>query len=189
MERSPISDNQEERPKPRLYHIVPSDMQGTVLHPLNALKDIRPDLYVAKAGKYEDRKHIMQQFIPTLECAWNDVLHFTAVDPRELKQALVDAGMEPREMKFYEIDPSLLDPKRTTIYLYSDKTGEEKMAPEHFRTYDPENLQEHAVLPEVTKEYYKRMYAKGEKPLAFIGIPHILHKGSLDISDLPVVTV
>ncbi|MBU1292623.1 hypothetical protein KJ819_01000 [Patescibacteria group bacterium] len=172
-----------------LYHMVPEDMRGDSLHPLNSLKDVHPDLYVAKSAKYEDRLHIMEQFLPTLEAAWNDVLHFTAIDPKELKAALVEAGMEPKEMRFYQVDPSLLDPKSTTVYLYQDKSSESKMSPESFREYDPEKLDEHAVLPVETKEYYKEMFAKGERPLMFVGVPHILHKGSIDVSNLPVITV
>jgi len=123
MEKGPKAQNQH-----FLYHMVPEDMRGTVLHPLNSLKDQHPDLYVAKSAKYENRQHVMEQFLPTLEAAWNDVLHFTAVNPEELKRALVEAGMEPREMKFYQIDPSLLDPKLTTVYLYQDRTSDSKMS-------------------------------------------------------------
>lgn len=169
--------------------MVPQDMRGTTLHPLNELKTIHPDLFASQAGKYEGRSHIMEQFIPTLEAAWNDVLHFTAIHPAELKKALVEAGVGPREMKFYQVDPALLDPAKTTIYLYSDKSGSEKMAPENFAEYDPQGLDVHAILPETTKQYYKDQVAKGGKPLLFIGVPHILHKGSIDVSNLPVLTV
>jgi hypothetical protein len=74
--------------KSYLYHMVPADMQGTVLHPLNSLKQSHPELYVAKASKYQGREHVMDQFLPTLECAWNDVLHFTAINPEELKRSI-----------------------------------------------------------------------------------------------------
>lgn len=189
MEHVPTKTEAQEGIKRYLYHMIPVDMQGTVLHPLNTLKDIHPDLYLAKANKYNNRRHIMDQFIPTLEASWNDVLHLSAIDPAELKKALIEAGMEPKEMRFYQINPELLDPKQTTVYLYSNKTGDEKMSIENFTDFDPKKLHEHAELPQVTKEYYKKMFEKGGKPLLFIGVPHILHKGSIDISNLPVVTV
>lgn len=191
MEKIPTPGNSEGKKESKtfLYHMVPADMQGTVLHPLNSLKDSHPELYISKASKYEDRKHIMDQFLPTLEAAWNDVIHFTAINPTELKQALIEAGMEPREMSFYQIDPELLNPEQTTIYLYQDRTSDEKMSPKNFSEYDPENLGQHAVISEETKEYYKKMFTAGDKPLLFVGVPHILHKGSLDVSDLPVITV
>lgn len=182
----------EKEPTPKktyLYHRVPEDMKGNILHPLNILKDINPELYLVKAKKYSNREHVMQQFIPTLECAWNDVLHFSVINPKELKEALVESGMKPKEMKFYQIDPSLLDPKNTTIYIFKYKEKGDKMNPENFIDYDPDYLDEHTILPETTKNYYKEIFKKGEKPLVFMGVSHILYKGSIDISNLPVITV
>jgi hypothetical protein len=191
MKETPTPQNQIETKKEKtfLYHMVPADMQGNVLHPLNSLKDTNPELYLSEAKKYDDRKHVMEQFIPTLECAWNDVLHFSAINPAELKQELLKVGMNPREMKFYQIDPSLLDPKQTTIYLYQEKASEDKMNPKNFAEYDPEKLGEHSALSQVTKDYYKEKFGEGERPLLFVGVPHILHKGSIDVSDLPVIVV
>ena len=131
----------------------------------------------------------MEQFIPTLECAWNDVLHFSAINPQELKQALVEAGMEPKEMSFYQVDPGLLDPKQTTIFLYRERVNEANMSPDNFSDYDPEQLSAYSVLPQLTKDYYKEKFGKNEQPLLFIGVPHILHKGSIDVSNLPVIIV
>jgi len=191
MEKTPSPQNQKKiiKEKTFLYHMIPADMQGAVLRPLNSLKDENPELYLSKAEKYKDRKHVMEQFIPTLECAWNDVLHFSAINPQELKQALVEAGMEPIEMKFYQIDPSLLDPNQTTIYIYQEKASNDKMNPKNFAKYDLDTLAEHSTLSQMTKDYYKEKYSKGEKPLLFVGVSHILHKGSIDVSDFPVIVV
>lgn len=186
---TPENQTEKETEKKYLYHMVPEDMQGAILHPLNSLKEVYPELYISKAGKYENRKYIMEQFIPTLQCVWNDVLHFSAINPIELKQALIEAGMNPEEMKFYQIDPKLLDPKQTTIYLYQERTIEADTDLENFSEYNTEKLIEHSVLSQITKDYYKERISKGEKPLLFVGIPHILHKGSLDISNLPIITV
>lgn len=199
MEKIPTrTESTQEKKEPKktyLYHMVPFnketgeiDMRGKVLHPGNTLKVLHPDLYVSKHAKYDDRQHVVEQFIPTLEAAWNDVLHFTPIHPDELKKALIEAGAEPREMKFYQVDPALLDPKLTTIYLYQEKSKEDKMGEESFAEYDPDKLHEYASLPEETKQYYKEMIEQGRKPLLFVGVPHILHKGSLDISGLEVIT-
>ncbi|MEK7460312.1 MAG: hypothetical protein AAB628_02040 [Patescibacteria group bacterium] len=191
MEKAPISENQTEVKKEKvyLYHMVPEDMQGTTLHPLNSMKGTHPELYLSKAAKYTGRERVMENFIPTLECAWNDVLHFSAVNPEEIKKSLIEAGMSPRQLKFYQIDPSLLDPEKTTIYLYQEKMSEDKMNKENFSEYNSEKLAEHSILPQVTKDYYKEKFGKSERPLMFVGVPHILHKGSVDISDFPVIVV
>lgn len=171
-----------------LYHMVPSDMQGTVLHPLNYFKETNPALYLAKAKKYENRKHVMEQIIPTLECLWNDFLQFTPINPVELINALIEAGGSPGEMKFYQIDPDLLDPKQTTICFY-ERSSEDQKCYKYFSEYDPEKLAKHTVLSQNAKDYYKDIFRKGEKPLMFAWVTHILYKDSIDTSDLPVITV
>lgn len=191
MEKEPIhnqnQDNIEE--KNFLYHRVPEKMEGNILYPLNELKDVYEDAYAREVKKYEGREHVMEKIIPTLDAAWNDVLHFSPIHPSELKKALEEAGLNPQEMKFYQIDPSLLDSRKTTIWLFKDGTNEEKMKPEQFVAYTSSAVKEHSVLPQETKEYYGRMAETGQKHLTFIGIPHILHKGSIDISNLPVIAV
>lgn len=183
-------ESKETPSKKYLYHMVPKDLRGNVLHPLNDLQNIHPDLYLAKVTKYQGRESVMEKIIPTLECKWNDVLFFSPVDPKELKDALVEAGMEPREMSFYQIDPELLDPSKTTIYLFNrDLPPEQIDTLVNYTEYNPKDLEKHSKIPEKTKLYFLEEFKKNKRPLMFIGIPHILHKGPLDISDLPVITV
>lgn len=126
--------------------------RGTVLYPLNTLRDTHPELYTSKAKKYEGREHVMDQHILTLNCVWNDVLHFTAIDPTVLKQVLVDAGWSPIEMKFYQIDPRLLDPKKTTVWLNPKKNEANSMDPSFFEKYNPKTLDQYSTIPQTTKK-------------------------------------
>lgn len=171
-----------------LYHRVPPDMQGTILHPLNSFKETNPELYLSKAKKYENRKFVMEQIIPTLDCLWNDVLQLSPIHPAEIKNALVEAGGSPGEMKFYQIDPDLLDPKQTTICFYQ-RSKEDNLHNKYYSEYDPKKLAEHSVLSQDTKDYFKRQFSNGEKPLMFGFVTHIFYKGSIDISGLPVIVV
>lgn len=75
-----------------LYHWVPKDLQGDTLFPLNTLKEKYPDLYKKEASKYVGREQIMQDVLPILNCLWNDVLHFSAVHPSLVKEALFESG-------------------------------------------------------------------------------------------------
>lgn len=177
-----------EEPKKYLYHMVPENMEDTIIHPLNVLKKTHPKLFLKEVMKYKTRPEVMKYFIPTLECLWNDVVHLSPIEPKELKKALVADGREVKEMKFFQVDPDLLDPNKTTICLFLREFENDKMNPKNFTDYDPNKIKEHSDLRDDVKEYYKIMYEKGEKPKLFLGIPHILHKGSLDISNLPVIT-
>ena len=174
---------------PYLYHMVPQDQSGTTLYPLNQLRDIEPELYREKAGKYDGREHIMERQIPILNCLWNDVLHLSPIPPQELKAALLNAGMEDRPCSYYQIDPTLLAPDKTVIYKH--KTTDLVVAPDdnEFVPYDIKNLPALVRIPEWTKQYYAEQYASGQKPLRFLGIPHILHMGTINTAALPIITV
>ena len=186
----------EKSPKQYLYHMVPEDMKPDeegrqILYPLNMLKEKFPDLYEIEAEKYSSSDHrrtIPKMLIPTLErAAWGDVLQLTAIHPEDLKEALVEAGFTPRELKFYQVDPDLLDPQKTTIYLYRENVGDESA--ENFSAYDAEKLVEHSRVPEKTKEHYKEQYTNGNRPFLFVGVPHVFHKGPIDVSNFPVISV
>lgn len=181
-------------PKQYLYHMVPERMKPDAdgretLYPLNMLKEKFPELYEVAKEKYDSseyRKGIPNMLIPTLEeASWGDVLQLTAVHPEEIKKALVEAGWHPEEMKFYEIDPESLDPQRTTIFLYREDLEDED--PDNFAPYDPSNLTEHSPVPESTKEYYKEQTEREGPPILFVGVPHIFHKGPIDVSNLNVI--
>ncbi|MCR4328891.1 MAG: hypothetical protein NUV53_05310 [Patescibacteria group bacterium] len=172
-----------------LYHSVPKDLQGNILYPLNVLKEKYPEIYAQQVSKYIGREHIIQQQIPVLDCLWNDVLHFSAINPIEIKQALIEAGHKDITMNYYQVDPKLIDTKNTIVYLYAHTDNKDKMNEANFAPYDPKEVQQFAVMPQMTKDYYREMISKGERPLLYHRVPHILYKGDLNITGLPVIAV
>lgn len=104
-----------------IYHSVPKNLQGNILYPLNALKEKYPDIYEQQVSKYVGREHIIQQRIPILDCLWNDVLHFSAVNPKEIRRALIEAGDNTDITRsYYQVDSKLIDPKNVIVYLYAE---------------------------------------------------------------------
>jgi hypothetical protein len=80
------------------------------------------------------------------------------------------------------------EPYQSPLFL----TGENRnqaMNANSFIEFDADKLEAFASLPQSTKEYYRSEVVRGSNPLRFAGVPHILHKGSIDVSDLPVITV
>lgn len=212
--------NMENSPKQYLYHVVPENMTPNeegkhILYPLNMLKEKFPGLYEIHAEKYnsllpngninEYRKNIPNTVIPVLEKAtWGDVIQLTSVHPKDLKIALEQAGLHPQEFKFYQIDPYLLDPKNTTIFLYRDDVLDE--SEENFAQYDASKLEEYSSVTPKAKEHYAEISTfnaevlehnrtcvneegmkSRKRPTLFVGIPHIFHKGPIDVSDFPVI--
>src|SRR3989344_4084115 len=166
-----------------LYHRVPKNLQGCFLYPLNELKEKYPVVYAYEVQKYAGRKQLLNRRIPLLNCLWNDVLHFSAAHPKEIKQALADAGDSSGfTTTYFQIDPKSIDCKNTVIYLYSLPLREGKFDPDDFIAYDPEKLVKLSLMPQQTKEYYKEMINKDKKTLLYHKIPHILFRGSLDTS-------
>ena len=92
-----------------LYHRVPTNMSGTILYPLNELKKLHPELYAEHVKKYEGREQLLTTEVPPLECLWNDVLHFTAVAPSELKANLAKADTELAPVAWFKVPISLIE--------------------------------------------------------------------------------
>ena len=159
-------------------------MQGTILYPLSMLRTTGPQIYNEAISKYNDRTWVLEQKISPLNCLWNDAIHLIAVHPSEIKGALLKAGKDML-FEFYEIDPHLLNPTLTTVYLYNRPKGE----PKEFIPFDPDALEQYSKFPDQTKEYYSKMISAGKDPLLFHLVPHILYKGSIDISTVKILNV
>ncbi|MFZ2804551.1 MAG: hypothetical protein WA001_04990 [Patescibacteria group bacterium] len=173
-----------------LYHAVPPNMQGTVLYPLNVLKEKMPEVYKLEVRKYDGREQTLTDRIPTLGCLWNDVLHFTAVPPADLQKALMESGRpEMFHKTFFQIDPHLLDPHQTTIYLYEYSDAERKSNPDSYAPYNAGDIKGCSGIPDVTREYFKDRFKSRKKPLLYYRVPHILYHGALDVTDILRVSV
>lgn len=173
-----------------LYHIVPKNLRGNILFPLNVLKNKLPDIYEQQVRKYSGREQLLKQQIPILDCLWNDVLHFSAVNPREIKQALIEAGRNPDfTMYYYQVEPKLIFPEKAIVYLYSHTDIKDKLNEKNYISYNPDETEQFSIMPEATKEYYKEMIRVGRNPLLYHRIPHILFKGELDTVKLKIITV
>lgn len=165
-------------------------MQGNTLYPLNMLKNKHPDVYQEQMIKYIGREQVTRQKIPAFNCLWNDVLHFSAVDPREIKQALVEAGRSlDFTMRYYQIDPNLLESTKTIVYLYHHVDSKNQKPGKDFVPYNPKRVAQYSSIPEETKQYYKETVDSGDQPLLYHKIPHILYKGTLNTTNLPIISV
>jgi hypothetical protein len=163
-------------------------MEGNVLYPLNVLKDKNPKLFESHAAKYKGREHVMNWKISRLDCLWNDVIHLTAVHPKILKEALMATGMKrDLEMACYQIDPRQLDPEKMIVFLYDSRPESGSPLPTDYVEFNLADMEKYSIIPEFTKAYYKKVQDEGRNPLAFFGVPHILYKGSIDVTNLPIV--
>lgn len=171
-----------------LYHRVPVGMVGTILYPLNILKEIQPELYIHHRKKYDGREELLTAEVPPLNCLWNDVIHMTAVSPLELKMNLALAGIEYEPQSWFKIPVSKIEGDKSIAFIYRRDIG---LKPEfkQYEKFDPLRMDVYRTVPPETIEQYKRKKAEGLIPLNFHLVPHVLYKGEIDIADCEIVTV
>lgn len=168
-----------------VYQLVPENMKGKILYPLNILKTKYPNIYRNEIKKYEYRKNILKTKIPLLNCRWGDVLYLVAVHPSKIKKALMVVGFKLPKLRWYKIDANNLIKKNTVIYLYKNETFKK----ENFVKYSPEKLSKYNKISIKTKRYYSEEFRKGNKPLLFAFVPHILYKGALNVRDAEIIEI
>ncbi len=174
--------------KEKLYHRVPDNMKGDVLVPASSLQHLDQEIYDKAVGKYSGRETWLDDFIPSLNSTWRDVINLSPVHPKHIRKALIEAGRsDSPEMGFYEIDPIALSKDNTVIYV--PKPGVTKPGPEDYIKYNPEDIIKYSDLPEETKRHYREMVNKGKNPFLFQNVPHILHKGEIDVSRSKIVKI
>jgi len=173
-----------------LYHIVPKNMKGSTLYPLNQLKKKYPKIYNSEIKKYIRRKNILKKKLHYLNCYWTDVLFFTAVHPLKIKKALKKAGIIRKEKrKYLKIDPRSLNKKDAVIYLYKYDTMKKEGTIDNFIKFDPKKLSKYNKVPNKTIKYYKEKNKIGQRPLLFHFIPHIIYKSSLPIRKAKIIEI
>lgn len=163
-------------------------MTGTVLYPLNTLRETHPEIYVEYIKKYEGREVLLTADVPPLNCFWNDVIHLTAVSPYELKANLAQAELEYPPQAWFKIPTSKIEGDKSIAFVYRRDIG---LKPEfkQYEKFDPARMDVYRTVPPETIEQYKRKKAEGLTPLMFSLVAHILYKGEIDVADCEVVVV
>jgi hypothetical protein len=165
------------------YHLVPPNLRGAVLYPLNQLKLIYPDIAAAHMTKYQGRLYLLEKPIPPLDCLWNDVLMLSPVHPTAIKAAMEEVGHFRLARKWFEIDAARFRRDNTAIFLPGTHPLEERILP-----FEPHCLAQYTQVPEAQKQFYRQV-EPGKPVLLFGGIPHILYKGSIDVTDVHVIEI
>ncbi|MFD1738691.1 group-specific protein [Bacillus salitolerans] len=178
-----------------IYHMVPKNMKGSELHPLNELKNEYPELferYIQKYFDHPERPKLLEKKIPKLDCLWNDVLHFLPIHPYHVYKAITDLGIKTKkEQQFYKVPIDKLQSNKTAIYLYSKEKYDGPSADidmSEIKILNTDEYKELIELPRDTIEYYRVENEKGNRFGLFPYIPHILSLGKVNVEDVEVIT-
>ena len=152
-------------------------MIGTFLLPLSELRTDHPEVYEREIAKYKDRPGLPQTRIPLHDCLWNDVIHCSPIHPHLLYRAWCEAGKANLpEAKFYRIPIERVAGLPMVI-----------MRGRSFMRIDSKSYAELDCVPHETLSWYTRLVREGRFGGHFVGIPHILVKGPIDVRDLDII--
>lgn len=170
-----------------LYHGVPEDMEGDELIALDQMLAKDPVLHQKYLEKYKGREEILDRRIPLLDCPWNNVVQLLPLHPRKLFELQLQLGLinEIPEYRYFKIDPIILNLDNTVVY-FKTAPGEENVTVKWLKDINLGELQE---IPDATIKYYESMVGTGEPVFNYQFVPHILYKGSIDISKSRVVDI
>ncbi len=168
------------------YHGVPESMKGYRLIPLNEMMSIDPGLRAKYLEKYKGREDVLEKKIPLLDCLWNDVVQLLPLHPKKLFEAQHTLGIidELPDYRYFRIDPARLNPNKTAVY-FKTAPGEKNVTVKWLADVNLDDLQN---TPSATLKYYKSLVGSGELPFNYQFVPHILYRGSIDISDAEIIT-
>jgi len=174
--------------------MVPKNMNGDTLIPLNKIKLLDSELYKQYAKKYYDhpeRPKLLEKEIPKLNCLWNDVIHFLPLHPNLVYDALRTIGVKVKtDLMFYKISTKNLVNNMNVVYLYRKENyigPSAKINSKDVHFIEIEEYEEITELPIDTLNYYGEENMKGNKFGMFPFIPHILSLGEVSVLDSEVI--
>lgn len=169
------------------YHGIPEDMRGDKLIPLNKMLEVDAELREKYLEKYKGREEILERKIPLLDCLWNDVVQLLPLHPRKLFELQKELGLinEIPDYKYFEIDRATLDPQQTVVY-FKTAQGEEHVTIKWLSDVNLDDLQD---IPPATAGYYKSMIGTGEPVFNYQFVPHIVYKGTVDVSSVKTIVL
>lgn len=187
-----------------VYHAVPREMRGTIIYPLERLAEVHPDLHATQTPKYAGREQVRSFTVPDLNRSFTDTVHCGPIHPYRLFAARWALGFDPSAHSdtrhftglFFEIPVERIRPLGVVWYRWetlwiNGAPGEDVPLVPPLDEFEPFNRDRYAPLPAVPAAhlaYLQRMHDRGQPPLMFVHIPHVLVGGPIDVSGLRVVS-
>ncbi len=171
-----------------IYHRCPENMQGNTIYPMSELLEIYPEIFAQRQKHHEFQPRVLEGSIPRLGCFWNDTLHFTALHPKKIEEALNKFGFKDIKLKYFEIESEKLSPEKTMVYLNKPKKPGEATKYTDFIEYNHNEIDNLAYIPEESMGELKKIPTSDEFLLNYHA-PIILYKGRLDVAGAKIIEV
>ncbi|WP_127718053.1 hypothetical protein [Halobacteriovorax sp. HLS] len=175
-----------------IYHIVPRPFEGPKLIPLNRM-DKQSELYKKNFSKYVGRECLTKQVIPLLNCLWNDVVQFSAIDPCLVAKEIKSLGGLNRslELEVFKIPIShVVGVNKVVSYTKTVSSNRSfELLASDFSFTTVENYQEQKTIPLTTINYWKDAIKEERPVLWFPYITHIFVLGEVETSQLERISL
>lgn len=180
---------------PYIYHAVPADLKGSVLHPLFALKDLFPEVYESEIKKYADhpqRTELPFKWVPKLNCRRGDVLHCSAIHPSLVFQAMKNVFPDFGEsLHFFQIPLSDLTGVGMALLDVNHpdyEFGLEQDPETAFTLVNATNFEAIQSVPKEAYEFFESWKQRGAKSAPpWAKIPHLFVQGSIRVESCKVI--
>lgn len=177
-----------------VYHRVPPELRGTILHPLSQLRAVFPDLAARALQKYAGREVGRKTTVPRLNCRPDDVLNLSPVDPAHLRDGLIAAGHEWRPRRWFVIPFARLDLAKTVLKVRKPWNVGDPGSPDvEYLPCDAQELAHHAqpaaAITTFTRWAWRSDKERGVSPLLFVGVAHVLYNGWVNVADATVLEI
>lgn len=162
-EENVIMTNQD---KQCVWHAVPRHMRGSEIFSLSGLRKAHPELAQWEEKKYTGRESLMSEYVPPLDCLWNDIIFFSPYAPQIMLNAYKEAGFDAFPMRFYQVPIERLSGYNMVLWLPPTKPKEP-----NYKPFAPSDLP--MEFPQEQRQAYKAAFEQGFKPLLYARSPHL----------------
>ena len=179
-------------------------MVGDTVFPLNQLREVAPSLHQAQKAKYAGREAVLDFRLPIVDVAFNDTVHCSSVHPHRLFEARRTVGFDaparpqpPVQITglFFEIpvERILVHPvlwyTARTLWINGAPNENVPLTPplDEFEPFDASRYRPLADATQLHFEYLRRVKERGQRPLLFVHIPHVLVAGPIDVRGCRVI--
>jgi hypothetical protein len=172
-----------------LYHFIPEPFIGNSLIPLNNM-DKSSELYKKNVQKYKDREDLLEIQVPILNCKWNDVVHFSAIDPILIAKEILKINPEQKFKKaqYFKIHVNQIINKYDAVVFDRPNRGDfgSQIGNNEFVELLQETYQELTSVRKSTIEYWKEAKEKNRPLLWFMHVPHVLVMGEVKTTEFEI---
>lgn len=161
-----------------VYHFKPKTLLGSKLLPLNTLIKSYPEVGAVHLEKYRQRRGILEQRIPTLDCFWSDAVHLSPINPQIIFSLWKKLGFQRPSgvISVLKIPANKLRESRTAVFW---PRGKQPVV--DFSRFSLESYQELKAVPDAQVADWHDQRTSGVPLFWYSSIMHVVTKDEIDV--------